>query len=75
VSFKVYNRWGNLVYEFDSVEGDLTDKSIYIRWDGRDKNKDFVASGVYFYAADVTFTTLDPDKRNQTVKGWVHVIR
>lgn len=75
VSFKVYNRWGNLVYEFESVEGDLTDKSIYIRWDGRDKNKDFVASGVYFYAADVTFTTLDPGKRNQTVKGWVHVIR
>lgn len=75
VIFKVYNRWGNLVYEFESVEGDLIEKSIYIRWDGRDKNKEFVSSGVYFYAADVTFTTIDPSKRNQTIKGWVHVIR
>lgn len=75
VVFKVYNRWGNLVYEFESIEGDLLDKSIYIRWDGRDKNKEFVASGVYFYAADVTFTTLDPANSMQTIKGWVHVIR
>lgn len=75
VVFKVYNRWGNLVYEFESVEGDTNDKSIYIRWNGRDTNKNLLASGVYFYAADVTFTTIDPNKRNQVIKGWVHLLR
>lgn len=74
VVFKVYNRWGNLIYEFNSVEGDTNEKSIYIRWNGRDLGNTLVPTGVYFYSADVTFTTIDPKKRNQTLKGWVHVV-
>jgi hypothetical protein len=75
VKFKVYNRWGQLLYDFESVEGSTSEKTIYIDWDGRDNNGDMLPSGVYYYAADVTFDTIDPDNREQTIKGWVHLMR
>jgi hypothetical protein len=75
VEFTVYNRWGIALYNFESVKGDNREKSIYIDWDGRDNNGTIVASGVYYYVADVTFKTLDESKRNQTIKGWVHLVR
>jgi hypothetical protein len=75
VVFKVFNRWGNEMYQFESVPGDTDSKSIFVRWDGRDNNGNPLAAGVYYYAADVTFTTSDPAKRKQTIKGWVHLIR
>jgi hypothetical protein len=34
-----------------------------------------LASGIYFYKADVTFDVVDPKKRVQTIKGWVHLVR
>jgi hypothetical protein len=36
----IVNRWGNLIYEFNNVNG---------FWDGRSQNGDFVEDGVYFY--------------------------
>lgn len=75
VVFKVYNRWGVEVYTYESVEGDSVDKTIYIDWDGRDNRGSLLNSGVYYYAADVTFNVINPDNRVQTIKGWVHLIR
>jgi hypothetical protein len=71
VVFKVYNRWGKEVYSYESGG----ERTIYIDWDGRDENGKELSSGVYFFVAEVIFLTIDPAKRNQTIKGWVHILR
>lgn len=71
VDFKVYNRWGKEVYSYRSG----SEQSIYIDWDGRDNNGNELSGGVYYYIVEVTFITIDPAKRNQTIKGWVHIIK
>lgn len=71
VVFRVYNRWGKEVYSYESG----SERSIYIDWDGRDNEGRELASGIYYYAADVTFDSVDPKKANQTIKGWVHLLR
>ncbi len=72
VIFKVYNRWGHEVYEFDSGEGE---NSIYVDWDGSSTEHRELSTGIYYWVAEVTFNMLDPAKRNKTYKGWVHLIR
>ncbi len=71
VVFIVYNRWGKEVYNYRSG----SEGTIYIDWDGRDNNGRELSGGVYYYIAEVTFITVDPAKRNQTIKGWVHIFR
>lgn len=70
VSIKVYNRWGKEVY--GKVYGD---ENIYINWDGKDNNGKELTSAVYYYEAIIKFDAIDPAKQNQTLKGWVHLIR
>ncbi len=62
VDFKVYNRWGKLVFKKSD--------DVNINWDGKD-----MADGVYYYQADVKFNILNKGQRNQTFKGWVQIIR
>jgi hypothetical protein len=71
VVFKVYNRWGKEVYNYESG----SERTIYIDGDGRDNDGKDLAAGVYFYVAEVTFDSVDPAKRNKNIKGWVHLIR
>jgi len=71
VVFRVYNRWGKEVYNYESG----SERTIYIDWDGKDNNGQLLPSGVYYYVAEVTFDTVDPGKRNQILKSWVHLIR
>jgi hypothetical protein len=73
VRFKVFNRWGREVY---SYTGDYRDdiNSIYIDWDGRDKNGSMLSPAVYYYSAEVTFDVLDPRKSVKRYKGWVHLL-
>jgi hypothetical protein len=66
VSFTVYNRWGQEVYDYDGRVGD-GENNIYIDWDGRDDKGTEMASGVYYYVAEVTFDSVDP--ANQTKKN------
>lgn len=72
VRMKIYNRWGKEVFDFTSGEGEGT---IYVEWDGRDANGRELASGIYYYSADVTFDMADPVQRRQNIKGWVHLVR
>ncbi|MFZ6009542.1 MAG: gliding motility-associated C-terminal domain-containing protein, partial [Bacteroidota bacterium] len=71
VRFTVYNRWGKEVFSYESGG----ERTIYIDWDGRADDGSDLATGVYFYVADVTFDSVDPNKRNKTLKGWVHLVR
>ena len=71
VDFKVFNRWGSEVYTYSSG----SERTIYIDWDGRASDGTELASGVYYFVADVTFDSVDPKTRNQTIKGWVHLLR
>ncbi|MFP4089922.1 MAG: gliding motility-associated C-terminal domain-containing protein [Cyclobacteriaceae bacterium] len=71
VNLRVYNRWGKEVYDFSSTEAE---NSIFIDWDGRTDTGSLLASGVYYYIAEVTFITLDPAIRQQTIKGWVQIL-
>ncbi|NJM24513.1 MAG: gliding motility-associated C-terminal domain-containing protein [Bacteroidia bacterium] len=83
VVFRVYNRWGKEVYAFNSNTGSLGSGSgseggqsnIYIDWNGKDKDGRDLSTGVYYYAAEVTFITPDPALKNRTIKGWVHLLR
>ncbi len=72
VQFRVYNRWGKEVYSYSSDNGENT---IFINWDGRSNSGEELASGVYYYVADVTYDMLDPAQAQQVIKGWVHVVR
>jgi flagellar hook assembly protein FlgD len=71
VVFTVYNRWGGVVYTYESGG----EKTIYIDWDGRDNNKAELPAGTYYYEAQVTFNVVDPSKSNKSIKGWVQIIR
>lgn len=71
VDFIVYDRWGKTIYQLlDSKE-----RSIYIRWNGRNNDNQEVPAGIYYYRADVHFITVDPGKELQVLKGWVHLVR
>jgi hypothetical protein len=74
VIFTVYNRWGRKVYDFTGQIGD-ENNSIYINWDGRDNNGNDLSSGIYYYLAEVTYDVVDPGKRVQEKKGWIHLVR
>jgi hypothetical protein len=71
VIFTVYNRWGKAVYNYESNGED----SIYIDWDGKDNGGSEVATGVYYYIANVTFDVVDPSQQYKNIKGWVQIIR
>lgn len=74
VDFKVFNRWGKEIYDYIGQRGN--ENTIYINWDGRDKVGREIASGIYYYSADVTFDSTGPGgKTVKTIKGWVHLIR
>jgi CHU_C Type IX secretion signal domain len=74
VDFTVYNRWGKEVYSFVGIKGDDL-HTVYVDWDGRDNNGQALATGIYYYIADVTFDVVDPSQQNRTIKGWVHLLR
>jgi hypothetical protein len=71
VEFVVYNRWGKEVFRLPHGK----ERSIYIRWNGRDNEGKELATGIYYYKADVVFNTVDPSQERKKIKGWLHLLR
>jgi gliding motility-associated-like protein len=67
VTFKVYNRWGTLVFS--------TNKDTQINWTSVDNSGQKVSDGVYFFAAELTyFHRLKKSDEFKILKGWVQVL-
>jgi hypothetical protein len=71
VDFKVFDRSGKEVFDLSQEE----EQSILINWDGRTNDGRELASGVYFYVANVTFDVLATSDNQKTYKGWVQLLR
>lgn len=72
VIFKVYDRSGVEVFQYDSYENE---NGIYINWDGKNKWGIELATGVYFYSAEVDVDVLDPNETKWNLNGWIHLMR
>jgi gliding motility-associated-like protein len=73
VEFKVYNRWGGLVYEARDSEGP---NNILLGWDGKTNGGRDLAAGTYYYEARVVFERVSrADERAVVIKGWVQLLR
>ena len=67
VNFTVYNRWGKQVY--------FSNDDIHLNWPGQDDEGKPLASGVYFFHAEVIYKRrLRKEDQVRHIKGWVHVI-
>lgn len=68
VEFKVFNRWGQLLFE-------TTDPQL--NWDGTDQNsKKLITEGVYYYGCEIYERKLEGViKRKEPLKGYIHLIR
>jgi len=66
VDMKIYNRWGNLIYETNDPQ---------INWDGKDqKTGKLVDEGVYFYGCEVIGLLNEKNNENLKLSGYIHVI-
>jgi hypothetical protein len=70
VDFKVFNRWGRLLYEYTSD----AQKSVTIDWNGRDSDGKLLEAGVYYYIADVEFDVLDAALAHKRLKGSFRIV-
>lgn len=67
VDFKVYNRWGGLVFETTSPD---------LLWNGTGKNGKELTDGVYFYTCQVFERRLDGVLAAPNVlNGYIHLLR
>ena len=67
VTFKVYNRWGTLVFERNN--------DILLNWNGTSNTGEKLPEGMYYYSAEVKFLTLNPNNAIQKLKGWITLMR
>jgi len=68
INLKIYNRWGNLVFETQSPD---------FEWDGTNiANNKQLADGVYFYTCDVfQNTTQNTELLTFSLDGFIHLIK
>lgn len=68
IDMKIYNRWGNLVFETTNPD---------INWNGTDsKTNKVLYTGVYYYMCDVYYkTTNGIQKLNKPLSGYIHLFR
>ncbi|HVD98591.1 MAG TPA: gliding motility-associated C-terminal domain-containing protein [Cytophagaceae bacterium] len=67
VHFKVYNRWGALVFSVDN--------DINLNWTGRSKDGQVLSDGVYYYSAEIKYYRRKNRKdEHRMLKGWVQIL-
>lgn len=67
VKFKVYNRWGGLVFSIDN--------NVELNWTGRSSDGEKLSDGIYYFSADIKyFHRLHRNEEHTTLKGWVQVL-
>jgi gliding motility-associated-like protein len=70
IDIKIFNRWGNMMYQNESTE-----QFIFEGWDGNDRETRLPASaGVYFYVAKIIYRGLTPQEEI-SIKGDIHLFR
>ncbi len=72
VSFEVFDRTGNKVYEYLVVENN---RDVLINWSGKNQAGLALPAGIYYYEARVTFDVLNPRSSKELFKGWVQLLR
>jgi len=64
IDFKLFNRWGQLIFQTDNPD---------INWDGKiDNSNQFASQGVYYYICDVYEKRLTGTEIRNIV-GFVHL--
>ncbi len=71
VTFTVFGRNGKVLFNYESGG----ENSILIGWNGRANDGTQLPSGTYYYSADIEFDVLDPELRDQVLKGWLDILR
>lgn len=68
IEMKIYNRWGNLVFETDNPD---------INWNGTDyKNGKELPSAVYFYSCYIYYKAANKiEKLKEPLSGYIHLFR
>lgn len=68
IDFKVFNRWGQLVFETSDPN---------INWDGRNLSGQELAEGTYYYSCQVFEQRIDPNapQRKEALSGYIELIR
>ena len=68
IDMKIFNRWGNLVWETSNPD---------INWNGNDyKTNKPLYTGVYYYTCDVYFQTIEGIKKTkEPLSGYIHLFR
>lgn len=66
VKFRVFNRWGKLVYDRQD--------DVFINWRGVDNNGNELPAGMYYYEAELNEVRLAGDQ-TRVLKGWIQLLR
>jgi gliding motility-associated-like protein len=66
VDFKVFNRWGNLVFETEDPD---------LNWDGTNTGGNELSEGTYYYTCDVFNRTVSGEIVEIQLSGYIELIR
>ncbi len=66
MKFRIYNRWGALVWKTEGIE---------INWDGKNSAGNEMPAGQYFYECEANIQSTSKNGKNVTVKGWSQLMR
>ena len=68
IDMKIYNRWGNLVFQTENPD---------INWNGNDyKTNKPLFTGVYYYVCDVYYLTVEGIRKvEKPLSGYIHLFR
>jgi gliding motility-associated-like protein len=66
VVFRVFNRWGRVVYSMDN--------DIMLNWPGVSQDGTRLPDGLYYYTAEIRFFSLSDTKLQREQKGWIQIL-